>query len=73
MSKKTVNLKKGEDGVYRPEGKESDNENERVPKYKDGKEFNESYVDDFLSGVDIGLDFIDKVVPRLERIAKLRE
>lgn len=31
-----------------------------------------SDADDFLSGIDLGLDFIDSVMPRIDRFMKLR-
>lgn len=32
----------------------------------------ENNADEFLSGIDLGLDFIEKVVPRVERLLRLR-
>jgi hypothetical protein len=37
------------------------------PKY-----IRENHADEFLRGVDAGLDFLDSIVPRVERLFKLR-
>ena len=74
---KIVDLVQSEDGTYEPKrergkfnvkgkGLVKHNKDEK-PKY-----IMESHADDFLNGIDIGLDFIDKVMPRVDRFLKLR-
>jgi len=80
MGKDVVELEIGEDGTYAPKGtkvKEKKSKKKDVQKYgyaqkEKPKYFLESSADEFLSGIDIGLDFIDKVVPRVERFLRLR-
>jgi hypothetical protein len=85
MSKKDiVELEMDEDGSYAPvKTKEKKDNKKAIQKSKaygrdkyspDSKPmiFKESHADDFLSGVDAGLDFIDKVMPRVERFLRLR-
>ena len=78
MSKpKIVDLVPAEDGSYAPKGsivpaksknkKKYDYKNEKQPKYTVNKE-----ADEFLAGIDVGLDLVDKFVPRLERFLKMR-
>lgn len=64
MSNEIIDLEMDKDGSYAPKGK---------PKHKvEKKEEVKSDMDNFLHGIDMGLDFIDKVVPRIKRISKLR-
>ena len=79
MSRKSdiVDLQVDEDGSYSPKDiKTKDTKVKAVvkhkctdnkPKYTQSKE-----VDEFLAGMDAGLNLIDSIVPRLNRILKLR-
>lgn len=77
--KDIVELEMGEDGAYAPKGikakskkKEKQAYGHNHPSDAKPKYFLDSSADEFLSGIDAGLDFIDKVVPRMERFLKLR-
>lgn len=74
---KVVDLEMGEDGSYTPKEKKvkrdplamtvKQKQADEKPKF-----IRETNADNFLNGVDVGLDFIDNVVPRLERFMRLR-
>lgn len=46
--------------------------NEVKPKKQKPIRHNPEISDTFLGGVDLGMDFIEKIVPRVERFLKLR-
>lgn len=82
MSKDVVELEMDEDGTYAQKGSKKSKKHS-IKKKEPGAYghsnhtgkpmiFKESHADDFLSGVDAGLDFIEKVVPRVERFLRLR-
>lgn len=79
MSKdKTIELKIGEDGVYSPSVKEiktkavtkytKQSQEQKKPKYGLSKD-----VDEFLAGLDVGLDLVDGIKVRAMRIMGLRD
>lgn len=75
MSKDVVELEMGEDGAYAPKGIKPKGKKRDTSKYIPREKpmiFKESHADEFLSGVDAGLDFIEKVIPRAERFFRLR-
>ena len=70
--KEVVDLVPIGDGSYAPQehtvpAKKKPEVKKEKPKYRVNKE-----VDEFLAGIDVGLDLIDDVAPRLERFFKLR-
>lgn len=79
-SSRVVDLVVDEDGTYRPKRvhiekpkKVKNNAlfmptKERRPKYS----IADTNADEFLSGIDVGLDFIDNVIPRVERFLRMR-
>lgn len=81
---KVVDLVVGEDGAYEPKRVNVKNKPHNVSKEfkhiannKVGKGEKRKYIllneaDDFLHGVDAGLDFLDEMMPRVERLFKLR-
>lgn len=83
MSKEDiVELEIGEDGTYAPKGSKK-SKKQNIKKKDPGAYgygnhtnkpmiFKESHADEFLNGIDAGLDFIEKVVPRVERFLRLR-
>jgi hypothetical protein len=74
MSKsKIVDLEMGSDGSYSPRDikiksvvKHKYTDHNR-PKYVQNRE-----VDEFLAGMDVGLNFLDEIVPRVDRFLRLR-
>ena len=82
MSKDEVELEKGEDGVYIAKVTKEKKKSKRVGNNSSGMTYGrtgdkpkyilENNADEFLSGIDLGLDFIEKVVPRVERLLRLR-
>jgi hypothetical protein len=77
---KIVDLIVGEDGSYTPK-RSTKEKNGAVPcrvkisdvgKTNKPKYMLENNADHFLGGLDVGLDFLDNVVPRVERFLKLR-
>lgn len=78
MSKpKIVDLVQNGDGSYEPKGNKKATVPAKNKKTSNGFKDNRQYkvsteADEFLAGIDVGLDFIDKVVPRVERFFKLR-
>lgn len=79
MSKsKIVDLKKCEDGSYSPKREKDKVKNLKgtglvcTSKGEKPKYILNDEASDFLSGIDAGLDFIENVVPRVDRFLKLR-
>lgn len=82
MSKKSkvVDLVLSEDGSYEPKRvKERTRPKEaigkgliRVPKDEKPKYIRENHADEFLSGLDMGLDLLENVMPRINRFLRLR-
>ena len=72
---KIVDLEVGEDGSYSPKDSKSKAVSKTVNKDKNGKHkyMMPSGVDEFLSGMDIGLDLLDEVKIRAIRIMGLRD
>ena len=75
---KIVDLVVSEDGSYSPEGiKTKSTKVKAVSKPKSIEHNKPKYiqsneVDEFLAGMDVGLDLIDNILPRVNRILKLR-
>lgn len=78
MSKKIVDLVVGEDGIYSPK----DHKTKAVTKTVRNKEHKTngkhkymipSGVDEFLSGIDVGLDLVENIKVRAIRMMGLRE
>ena len=66
---KVVDLVVGEDGVYGTKQSKNVPAKRSVTKEKSK---HKNHADDFLGGIDIGLDFVEKVVPRVERFMRLK-
>jgi hypothetical protein len=77
---KVVDLVLNEDGSYEPIKKNDEFQGTRckgkglvkTPMGEKPKYIRENHADEFLSGIDAGLDLIDKFVPRIERFLRLR-
>jgi len=77
---KIVDLKICSDGSYAPEDTNVKSKTHhkskggliKTPMDEKPKFIRENHADEFLSGIDIGLDFLENVVPRVERFMKLR-
>jgi hypothetical protein len=79
---KVIDLVVGEDGQYeavRKPDKVQDSKSHskgrgliKTPIGDKPKYVRENHADEFLSGLDTGLDLIEKFVPRLERFLRLR-
>jgi len=75
IKSKIVDLEMDSDGSYSSKStkknkaviKHKYTDHKNKPKYVQSRD-----VDEFLSGIDMGLDFLDNVVPRVERFLKLR-
>ena len=79
MSKKDiVELEMDEDGAYAPKGTvrgKKSKKREMIYGYTQKQKptiFRENHADDFLGGIDAGLDFIENIIPRAERFLRLR-
>jgi len=79
MSTKIIDLEKNSDDEYTP--KRSRNRSipnskgkglVKTPKGEKSATFRENHADEFLNGIDAGLDLIEKVMPRLDRFLRLR-
>ena len=76
MSKsKIVDLEMNSDGAYAP--KTTKTKSVVKHKYTDSNSSKPKYlqhrdVDEFLNGIDVGLDLLDTVVPRIDRFLGLR-
>lgn len=65
MGKKNeIKLVKGEDGVYSSEEHRSPHKEKPKKTYKN--------MEEFFEGMDAGLDFLEGISPRIERLFKLR-
>lgn len=76
-SSKIVDLEMSSDGSYSPKGIK--NTKVVAKKFKDiqkEERYNKNHViteaDMFLSGIDVGLDLLDEVIPRVDRFLRLR-
>ena len=75
---KTVDLVLGEDGAYASIKKDTNTKMAKSNKTlkpdigEKPKCTRENHADEFLSGIDMGLDLIDKFIPRVERFLRLR-
>lgn len=69
---KTVDLVLSEDGTYETATKKSKSKSVVVKPTEKPKFIRENHADEFLSGIDMGLDLIDKFIPRVERFLRLR-
>ena len=67
-TKDTLNIKK----VKPLKGIVARNTTRSMPKGEKPKYVLENNADHFLGGIDVGLDFLDNVIPRVERFLKLR-
>lgn len=81
MSKDIVELEMDEDGAYAPKDTVKVRKGNKTAAQKNRDRFHstekpkymlENHADEFLGGIDLGLDFIEKVVPRVERLLRLR-
>jgi hypothetical protein len=82
MSKKSkvVDLVLNEDGEFEPIRESDKFQGSRgkgkglikTPMWEKPKYIRENQADEFLSGIDTGLDLIERFVPRLERFLRLR-
>lgn len=80
MSTKIIDLEKDSDGEYTPKrAKDKGVPKEyrgtglvRTPKGEKPRYMRENHADEFLNGIDVGLDLIEKVMPRLDRFLRLR-
>lgn len=72
---KIIDLEESEDGTYTAKNSKSNivvRESSNISKNGKAKYVIENNADQFLNGLDVGLDFLDKVVPRIERFLRLR-
>lgn len=76
---KVVDLVQSEDGVYEPKRvRDKSVRNSkgkgltRTPINDKPKLLRENHADEFLMGMDLGLDFIENLMPRVDRFLKLR-
>ena len=70
---KVVDLEMGSDGTYTTKTLKNTQALVRnKPKGGKLKYVLENNADQFLGGIDLGLDFLDKIVPRVERFMRLR-
>lgn len=76
---KIVDLEMSEDGSYEPKrvrDKSIPNSKGKglvkTPLNEKPKFIRESHADEFLAGMDLGLDFIENLMPRVDRFLKLR-
>lgn len=81
MSKKSkvVDLVLNEDGSYEPKRERDKSISNskgkgliKTPKGEKPKYIRENHADEFLSGIDIGLDLLENVMPRINRFLRLR-
>jgi len=72
-STKIVDLQKCNDGTYstKPSNIKAITKSKNHP-FGKLKVTTPTEADDFLGGIDAGLDFIDSVIPRVERFLRLR-
>jgi hypothetical protein len=69
MNKDIIDLQMDEDGTYTEKTKKGKKNNSLTK----SKHFEENHGDEFLTGIDLGLDFVEKVVPRVERFLQLKK
>lgn len=76
---KVVDLVLNEDGSYEPKRERdrsiSNSKGKgliKTPKGEKPKYIRETHADEFLNGVDVGLDLIEKIMPRIDRFLRLR-
>lgn len=81
MSTKIIDLEKDSDGDYAPKrAKDNSIRNGsgrgkgliKTPKGEKPKYLRENHADEFLNGVDVGLDLLENIMPRIDRFLRLR-
>ena len=76
-SSKIVDLVMDSDGAYAPKDKKVVTKKPKFNDLRKHEKYNKynviSEVDEFLNGVDIGLDFLESVVPRVDRFLRLKD
>lgn len=81
MSIKIIDLEKDNYGEYAPKkvyvNEKFHNKGKgkgliKTPKGEKPKYLRENHADEFLNGVDVGLDLIESIIPRIDRFLRLR-
>lgn len=68
--RKVIDLEIDDEGVYVVKKKSGNNRvNDEYKKHKKSQ----NQIEDFLIGIDIGLDLLESAVPRIKRLLQLRE
>lgn len=71
---KVIDLELSEDGEYVESGRDKKEKTRSIAKLKQSQKIKprRDNSDTFFGGLDLGLDLIEKTVPRIERFLKLR-